>query len=39
MPPEADMAFVIIQHLRPNFKSIMASLLTKPTRMKEKLTD
>jgi two-component system CheB/CheR fusion protein len=33
MPPEADMAFVIIQHLSPNFKSIMASLLAKHTRI------
>jgi len=33
MPPEADIAFVIIQHLSPNFKSIMASLLAKHTRM------
>jgi len=33
MPPEANMAFVIIQHLSPNFKSIMASLLAKHTRM------
>jgi two-component system CheB/CheR fusion protein len=33
MPSEANMAFVIIQHLSPNFKSIMASLLAKHTRM------
>jgi two-component system CheB/CheR fusion protein len=33
MPPDANMAFVIIQHLSPNFKSIMASLLAKQTRM------
>ncbi|MGA8282440.1 MAG: chemotaxis protein CheB, partial [Desulfobacterales bacterium] len=33
MPPEANMAFVIIQHLSPNFKSIMVSLLAKHTRM------
>ncbi len=33
MPPETGMAFVIIQHLSPNFKSIMASLLAKHTRM------
>jgi two-component system CheB/CheR fusion protein len=33
MPPEANMAFVIIQHLSPNFKSIMASILAKHTRM------
>ncbi len=33
MPSEANIAFVIIQHLSPNFKSIMASLLAKYTRM------
>lgn len=33
MPSEANMAFVIIQHLSPNFKSIMASLLAKHTQM------
>ncbi len=33
MPPETNMAFVIIQHLSPNFKSSMASLLAKYTRM------
>jgi hypothetical protein len=37
MPPEADMAFVIIQLLSPTFKNFMASLLTKHTRMNEKL--
>jgi two-component system, chemotaxis family, CheB/CheR fusion protein len=33
MPPAANIAFVIIQHLSPKFKSIMASLLAKYTRM------
>ena len=33
MPSEANMAFVIIQHLSPTYKSIMASLLAKHTRM------
>ncbi len=33
MSPETNTAFVIIQHLSPNFKSIMASLLAKYTRM------
>jgi len=37
MPPEADIAFVIIQLLSPNLKNFMASLLTKHTRMNEKL--
>ncbi|MDR4497518.1 MAG: PAS domain-containing protein [Candidatus Scalindua sp.] len=34
MPPESDMAIVIVQHLAPNYKSIMGSLLKKYTRMK-----
>ena len=33
MSSEANIAFVIIQHLSPNYKSIMASLLAKSTRM------
>ena len=33
MPPEPGMAFVIIQHLSPKHKSIMASLLAKHSRM------
>ncbi len=33
MPPAADVSFVIIQHLSPKHKSIMASLLGKFTRM------
>ncbi|SDU06140.1 chemotaxis protein CheB [Desulfobacula phenolica] len=33
MPPDSGMAFVIIQHLSPQHKSIMASLLEKQTRM------
>ena len=33
MPPEANIAFVIIQHLSPKHKSIMASLLAKHTQM------
>ena len=33
MPQEAGLAFVIIQHLSPKHKSIMASLLAKHTRM------
>ncbi len=34
MPPETHMAFVIIQHLSPKHKSIMADLLLKHTKMK-----
>ena len=33
MPPDSGLAFVIIQHLSPRHKSIMASLLAKHTRM------
>jgi len=33
MPPDSNMAFVIIQHLSPQHESIMASLLNKHTRM------
>jgi two-component system CheB/CheR fusion protein len=33
MPPDSNIAFVIIQHLSPTHKSIMASLLEKQTRM------
>ncbi|MBN2439600.1 MAG: PAS domain-containing protein, partial [Deltaproteobacteria bacterium] len=34
MPPDSRMAFVVIQHLSPQHKSIMASLLEKHTRMR-----
>ncbi len=33
MPPDSNMAFVVIQHLSPKHKSIMASLVEKHTRM------
>ena len=33
MPPDSNIAFVIIQHLSPKHKSIMASLLSKYTKM------
>jgi two-component system, chemotaxis family, CheB/CheR fusion protein len=33
MPSNSSMAFVIIQHLSPKHKSIMASLLSKSTKM------
>ena len=33
MPPDSNMAFVVIQHLSPKHKSIMASLVDKHTRM------
>ena len=34
VPPETNMAFVIIQHLSPRHKSIMADILMKYTQMK-----
>ncbi|MBT8368084.1 MAG: hypothetical protein KJP23_25600, partial [Deltaproteobacteria bacterium] len=34
VPPETNMAFVIIQHLSPTHKSIMADILMKYTQMK-----
>ena len=34
LPPETNMAFVIIQHLSPRHKSIMAEILMKYTQMK-----
>ncbi len=34
LPPETNMAFVIIQHLSPRHKSIMAEILMKYTLMK-----
>jgi two-component system CheB/CheR fusion protein len=33
MPPDSNMAFVVIQHLSPKHKSIMASIVDKHTRM------
>jgi two-component system CheB/CheR fusion protein len=34
MPPDSDMAFVIIQHLRPRYKSSMAEIIGKDTQMR-----
>jgi two-component system CheB/CheR fusion protein len=33
LPAQTGMAFVIVQHLEPNHKSLMAELLTRHTRM------
>lgn len=33
IPPDCNMAFVVIQHLSPKHKSIMASIVDKHTRM------
>ncbi|MBD3306726.1 chemotaxis protein CheR, partial [candidate division KSB3 bacterium] len=33
MPPDSGMAFVVVQHLSPDFKSLMVELLSKHTAM------
>ncbi len=33
MPPDTGMAFIVIQHLSPDHKSLMAELISKRTRM------
>lgn len=33
MPSSKDAAFVIIQHLSPNYKSILADIVTRYTKM------
>jgi two-component system, chemotaxis family, CheB/CheR fusion protein len=33
MPPNTGLSFVVIQHLSPHYKSLMAELLSKHTRM------
>jgi two-component system CheB/CheR fusion protein len=33
LPPDTGMAFVVVQHLSPDFKSIMGELLARHTRM------
>ncbi|WP_404308582.1 chemotaxis protein CheB [Neorhodopirellula lusitana] len=39
MPPETGMAFVIVQHLSPDFKSLMDELLARHTKMKIHLVE
>ncbi|AKL96538.1 MCP methyltransferase/methylesterase, CheR/CheB with PAS/PAC sensor [Clostridium aceticum] len=34
MPPASNMAFVVIQHLSPDFKSLMPEILSRNTEMK-----
>lgn len=34
MPPDSGMGFVVIQHLSPDYKTLMVELLSKHTRMK-----
>lgn len=38
-PPESGAAFVVVQHLSPNFKTLMDELLSRHSRMTVKLTD
>lgn len=33
MPVDSDMAFIVIQHLSPDYKSLMVELLSKRTGM------
>ncbi len=33
MPPDTGLAFVVVQHLSPDYKSLMVELLSKRTRM------
>ncbi|MCB1768729.1 MAG: PAS domain-containing protein [Candidatus Competibacteraceae bacterium] len=33
MPPDSDMAFIVVQHLSPDYKSMMVELLSKRTAM------
>ena len=39
IPSHTDMAFVVIQHLSPDFKSMMSELLQKHTKMKIQVID
>jgi two-component system CheB/CheR fusion protein len=34
MPADTDMAFIIVQHLSPDYKSLMVELLSRKTKMK-----
>ena len=33
MPPESGLSFIVIQHLSPDYKSLMVELLSKKTAM------
>ena len=39
IPADTGLCFVIVQHLSPNFKSLMNELLSKHTEMKIKLAE
>ena len=34
MPPDSGMAFIVLQHLSPDFRSVMDELLARHTKMK-----
>ena len=33
MPPQSNLAFIVVQHLSPDYKSLMVELLSKKTAM------
>ncbi len=33
MPPDSGLAFIVVQHLSPDYKSLMVELLSKHTEM------
>ena len=39
LPPDTGMAFVVLQHLSPDFKSLMDELLSRRTQMRIRLAD
>jgi len=39
MPPDSDMAFIVVQHLSPDYKSLMVELLSKRTSMTVRHTE
>ncbi|HKY38058.1 MAG TPA: chemotaxis protein CheB [Polyangiaceae bacterium] len=39
LPPDSDMAFVVVQHLSPDFKSLMGEILSRRTNLPVKLVE
>ena len=39
LPPDTGMAFVVLQHLSPDFKSLMDELLSRRTQMRIRLAE
>ena len=39
LPPDTGMAFVVLQHLSPDFKSLMDELLSRRTKMRIRMAD